>query len=178
MDAKQRQFLDGRIREYAKEQPEILKLRKVLLAIGGEAVVPPQEIDGDIPSLVESGFLMQYPVTLKRMEQHMCHLNTAKLFATGKATAFGTGFSLVGGLWRQHSWGLKRQKDGTNQILETTGKDDLYFGVLYWGVLGKMVTKGEFEFNGVTPPAGLVAELDKSENPEIEGAAVETGSVN
>jgi hypothetical protein len=170
MDVKQKQFLDNRFKEYAKTEPGIKPLKAMLLKLGGEHVVSPMNHDSEIPRLNESGFLMNYPVTVKLMEANMCHLNSVTLFATGKATAYGTGFALTGddGLWRQHSWAIKRQKDGTLGILETTGERDLYFGVLYWGLLGKMFAKGEFEFNGVKPPAELVAELDN-----IQGAAVE-----
>ena len=146
---------EEQFRTYAKAQPEILKLRKILLAIGGEQLVAPASVTRDVPLLVESGFLMDYPVTERFMQPHMCHLNSARLFANGKATAICTGFGLFGGPWVQHSWVLQRQKDGTNRILETTCKYDRYFGILYWGMLGKFVVKKELDFYGVKPPAKL-----------------------
>jgi hypothetical protein len=150
-----RRSFDEQFRKYATEQPEILKLRKILLAIGGEQLLAPARVTHDFPFLVESGFVMDYPVTEKIMRQNMCHVNSARLFAKGAATALCTGFALFGGLWVQHSWALERQKDGTNRILETTGKRDRYFGILYWGILGKFVAMRELDFNGVKPPASL-----------------------
>ena len=157
VDAQRKAFLDKRLRDHAKEQPEILKLQKILLSVGGEQLVAPPSVTHDVPLLVESGFVMDYPVTERIMRPNMCHLNSVELFATGKAIGFSTGFALSedDGLWRQHSWALKRRKDGTNRIIETTCKRYRYFGILYWGPVGKWIAKEEFEFNGVEPPASL-----------------------
>ena len=154
--AEQKRFLKKRLAAHAKEQPEILKLQRLLHLIGGGLLVAPPRVTHDMPFLIESGFVMDYPVTERIMRPSMCHLNSAELFATGKATGLGVGFALSeDGLWRQHSWALKRQKDGTNLILETTGKRLCYFGILYWGLLGKCIAKQEFEFNGIKLPPSL-----------------------
>lgn len=156
MATEQKSFHEKRLREHAKEQPEILELQKILLLVDGEQLVAPPTVTSDVPFLVESGFVMDYPVTERIMQPHMCHLNSVELFAMGKATGFGTGFALTeDGLWWQHSWALERQQDGTNRIIETTGKRERYFGILYWGMLGKCVAKLELQFNGVKPPASL-----------------------
>jgi len=156
-ETEQKGFLRKRLREHAKVQPEILKLQKKLLAVGGGQLVAPPSVTHDVPFLVVGGFVMDYPVTERIMRRNMCHLNSAELFATGKATALCTGFALFDGLWAQHSWALERQKDGTNRIIETTGKRDRYFGILYWGVLGMLAAMTEFELNGVALPNSLAA---------------------
>jgi len=144
------------LEEHARQQPEIMKLQEILLSIGGEHLIAPPSATLDIPFLIEGGFVMDYPVTEVPMEPHRCHLNSAELFATGKATALCNGFALSeDGLWLQHSWALERQKDGTKRIIETTCKRGRYFGILYWGMLGKLVAMKEFEFNGVKPPSSL-----------------------
>src|SRR5260370_40621303 len=83
MNPQQKRFIDDRLREHAKTQPEILKLKKILLKVGGKHLVAPGKITGDIPMLVDSGFVMDYPTRIKLMEANMCHLNSAMLFATG-----------------------------------------------------------------------------------------------
>src|SRR5260221_6627468 len=120
----QKSLLDKRLREHAKKQPEIVKLKKLLLSIAGKHLVAPEMgnrvYDNDVPRLIESGFIMDYPVTERIMEPNACHLNSAVLLATDKATGMCTGYALTDedGLWRQHSWALRRQKDGTNRIIE------------------------------------------------------------
>jgi hypothetical protein len=151
----QKSFLKKRLREHAKVQPEILDLQKILLAVGGKQLDAPPSVTQDIPFLIESGFVMDYPVTERIMQPNMCHLNSAELFAAGEATALCTGFALFGGLWTQHSWALERQEDGTNRILETTGKRERYFGILLWGMFGKFAAMTEFEINGIDLPASL-----------------------
>lgn len=145
-----------RLKEYAKKQPEILNLRKLLLSVGGKQLVPPPGESNEIVHLIESGFVMEHPVTVRIMQSNRCHLNSVELFATGKATGLGTGYALSDdGLWRQHSWAFKRQKDGTNRIIETTSLRDRYFGLPYFGLLGKFAAIREYEFHGLALPASL-----------------------
>lgn len=156
MEIKQKQFLKNKLKEFAKTQPDILKLRRLLLSIGGEEICAPQQIDHDIPFMINNGFIMDLPITMTIMQEHGCHINTARLVATKKNMSFATGFVNFGrGLWSQHSWAIYREKDGTNSIIETTCKGIRYFGVVFSGMWGLMKATGEYECNGVTLPANL-----------------------
>jgi hypothetical protein len=65
------------------------------------------------------------------MERSACHENVAQLWVTKSSglTAIGTGYALSeDGLWRQHSWGVRR--DG---IVETTKVRVKYFGISVQG---------------------------------------------
>src|SRR5580700_5663467 len=72
------------VEEHAKEQPEMLKLQKILLSVGGKRVFAPPMVTDEISFLIEGGFAMDYPVTERRMRPHEFRLNSAELFATGK----------------------------------------------------------------------------------------------
>jgi hypothetical protein len=128
MDPEQKAFLNRRFREAVREQPELKRLKSILLRMGG---ISPRS-DGDIPALLESGFLTSGPITLKIMKSSSCHQNVAALWESRKAgiVAIATGYALSDdGLWRQHSWGIRR--DG---ILETTQPRSKYFGLVLQGV--------------------------------------------
>jgi hypothetical protein len=169
----QRRFLDKRLLDHARKQPEIMDVKDILLSIAGEHVVAPPRITEDTFRIAESGFLMEYPVTTNLMEPHMCHLNSARLIASGEATGLCTGYALFKGLWREHSWAVKRQEDGTNHILETTGSatsfNDKYFGIFYWGVMALLVARHEFQFNGVKLPAAFerLEDIEAGESGDI-----------
>ena len=168
--SERRRSLDRRLFDHAKEQPEIMALKTILLAIAGEHLVAPPSVTQDTFQIIESGFLMECPVALHLMEPHRCHLNSARLVASGDATALCTGYALYRGLWRQHSWALKRQEDGTNHILETTGLGDKYFGILYWGMMAIFIARSEFQFNGVELPTAF-ERLKDSEGAKSRGIA-------
>jgi hypothetical protein len=155
MDNKQKRFLDKRLREHAKIQPEILKLKKLLLNIGGCHLVAPHLVhDSDIPFLIECGFLMQYPVVEKIMERGECHLNASILFAAGRVNAIGTGYAIFSnGLWASHSWGVRREKNGTNVVVETTFRSEYYFGLLMWGPWCELFASNQYDLAGMKPPA-------------------------
>lgn len=62
------------------------------------------------------------------MAKSECHKNVSRLWkkTPNGMAGIGTGYALSGdGLWRQHSWGLRREG-----IPETTGERAKYFGVL------------------------------------------------
>jgi hypothetical protein len=131
MDPEQKAFLNRRFREAVRGQPELKRLRSILLRMGGIFLVAPPRSDGDIPTLLESGFLTSGPITLKIMKCSSCHQNVAALWKGRKAgiVAVATGYALSeDGLWRQHSWGIRR--DG---ILETTQPRTKYFGLVLQG---------------------------------------------
>jgi hypothetical protein len=128
IDPTRKKFLQGRLRKALKEQPDLKKLKVLLLRLGGEFLVAPPFFDQDVPTLLEAGFLMSGPITLKIMKSSMCHQNVASVW---KGRRFGivgvaTGYALSDdGLWRQHSWGVLR-----NGVLETTEARLKYFGIL------------------------------------------------
>jgi hypothetical protein len=95
-----------------------------LLAHGGELVVPPGIPEPDLDLLVADGTLLAPPVDVKDLGGD-CHANVTKLWIDGEIAAVGTGYALVGDLWRQHSWGVKA--DGG--ILETKAGYERYCGV-------------------------------------------------
>lgn len=76
---------------------------------------------------------MSGPVKLKIMRDCACHENVSWLWTAQKReiVAIGTGYALSGdGLWRQHSWGIRRQ-----DLLETTTRREKYYGILLQGAL-------------------------------------------
>ncbi len=131
MSPEQKRLLKRRLREAESKQPDLKRLKVLLLRFGGEFLVAPPRPDPDLPILLESGFLASGPTTLKIMESSSCHRNVA---AVWKAHRFGivaiaTGYALSDdGLWRQHSWGILR--DG---VLETTEARLKYFGIVLQG---------------------------------------------
>jgi hypothetical protein len=123
-----KKFLQARLREAIKAQPEIRRLKLLLLRLGGDFLVAPPTADSDLLELIELGFLIGGPVTLKVMRSSMCHQNVAAAWRTRRFGVIGvaTGYALSeDGLWRQHSWGVLR--DG---VLETTEVRLKYFGIL------------------------------------------------
>jgi hypothetical protein len=131
MTPEQKQFLNRRLRDATKSQPELKRLKSMLLRIGGVFLVAPPKIDGDVSALLESGFLTRGPITIEVMKSSSCHQNVAGLWKRRKAgmVAIAIGYALSDdGLWRQHTWGILR--DG---ILETTEARIEYFGLLLQG---------------------------------------------
>jgi hypothetical protein len=131
--SKQRAFLNDRVLEVSRRQPEILTLRAKLLGIGGaEIVALPLSlgIDPFVPLLEKFGQVMEgRGVTYRRMEPSECHLNVARLWNERKRGSrligVGTGYALSDdGLWRGHSWGLNKRG-----IIETTVSRVKYFGL-------------------------------------------------
>jgi hypothetical protein len=128
MTVEQSRILNRRFREAAERQPDLRVLRRLLLSLGGVHVVAPSSHDVDLKRLIVAGFVMAGPVVRRGMKRSECHRNTAEVWAEKrhKIVGIGTGYSLSDdGLWRQHSWGLRREG-----ILETTVLRVKYFGVL------------------------------------------------
>jgi hypothetical protein len=131
MTPEQKEFLTRRFRVAAKAQPDLRRLRSILLRMGGTFLVPPPKPDGDVAALLEPGFVTSGPITLKIMKCSSCHENVAVLWKRRQAgiIAIATGYALSEDeLWRQHSWGILR--DG---ILETTEARLKYFGLVLQG---------------------------------------------
>jgi hypothetical protein len=131
MTAQQRDLLARRLQAAIEPQPEIGALRALLLGIGGLEIVAPNQIDPDIGALISSGFAMESLVECEPMERSACHANVARLWIAkiSGLIGIGTGYALSDdGLWRQHSWGIRR-----NGILETTKPRMKYFGIALQG---------------------------------------------
>lgn len=131
MDPERKKFLIRRLREASKEQPELRRLKSLLLRFGGEFLVAPPKPDEDIPSILKSGFLVGGRILFKPMTRSSCHQNVSRLWKNRRSGIIGiaTGYALsADGLWRQHSWGLRR--DG---VLETTELRTKYFGLILQG---------------------------------------------
>jgi hypothetical protein len=129
--AQQKSFLNDRFCEAAEQQPEIRALRRILLRIGGVQLVAPPNHDSILPTLIEAGFTMSTPSARKPMRPGTCHVNISSLWMRRlrDIVGIGTGYALsADGLWRQHSWGVRRQG-----ILETTALREKYFGILLQG---------------------------------------------
>ena len=131
MTPEQKTLLRQRLREAVSKQPELKHLKALLLRFGGDYLVAAPTLDPDVPMLLESGFLISGPTTLKVMKSSSCHQNVA---AVWKARRFGivaiaTGYALSeDGLWRQHTWGILREG-----VLETTKARLKYFGIVLHG---------------------------------------------
>jgi len=135
-----------RVEAAIKEQPEFGVLRARLLEHGGAEVVPPwgwnNELlqyvlvrDPDLPAFVDHGYLMLGPVVCRSrgMEPNRCHENIARLWLHQRKRdaliGIATGYCLDGGLWRQHSWGIRK-----HSLLETLGEREKYFGIRLEGI--------------------------------------------
>ena len=91
-------------------------------------MVAPASPDATLHLLIEAGFVMAGPVVRRTMKKSQCHRNVARIWLEKRLEliGIGTGYSLSDdGLWREHSWGLRREG-----ILETTVSRVKYFGVL------------------------------------------------
>ena len=124
-------FLNSKLREAAAKQPELKRLKALLLRLGGDLLVAPSKPDQDVPMLLEQGFVMSGPIKLKVMKSNSCHQNVALVWSKRKFGIVGiaTGYALTNdGLWRQHSWGILRFG-----VLETTSTRLTYFGIALQG---------------------------------------------
>jgi len=131
MTPEQKAFLSRRLRDAVGKQPDLKRLKAMLLRFGGEYLVAPPKPDQDLPMLLEQGFLIAGPTKLKMMKSSSCHQNVACVWTKRRFGIVGiaTGYALSeDGLWRQHSWGILR--DG---VLETTEVRLKYFGIVLQG---------------------------------------------
>lgn len=131
MDSERKKFLRERLSRAVAEQPELVSLRRLLCLIGGDELVAPADTDPNLRHLLRMGFMMSGPVVFRRMRGGSCHSNVARLWRKNQPTliGLGTGYALSDdGLWRQHSWGVRREG-----VLETTSPRTKYFGLLLQG---------------------------------------------
>ena len=86
------------IQKGLKRYPELKPLRKKLLLIGGEEIVPREE--PDLNKIIKRGKLFKNKAILTRLRMVSCHTNVAELYAT-KGFKIATGWALSDdGLWR------------------------------------------------------------------------------
>jgi hypothetical protein len=97
---------------------------RMVLAHGGELVVPPMHPEPDLDDLLAASTLHGPRVESLDLGGD-CHENVAKLWIEDRVDAVGTGYALTEGLWRQHSWGVA--DDGV--VLETKWPAERYFGL-------------------------------------------------
>lgn len=111
-------------------------LREKLVAFAGDAVCLAFD-EPDIDVILERGqFWPGHNAKLIKGYPSKCHRNAADLYrinpelvSAGKL-CICTGYALSeDGLWRQHSW-LIRKNQRSNQIIETTQKRVLYMGAV------------------------------------------------
>jgi hypothetical protein len=131
MTGNQRGLLDRRFRAALELQPEISDLRSLLLQMGGKELVAPNGLDPDLDAVIRTGREMKDSVEYEAMDGSSCHTNVARLWlvTNGGLVGIGTGYALSDdGLWRQHSWGVRRRG-----LVETTRPRVRYFGIMLTG---------------------------------------------
>ena len=125
MNKEQAEFLEDKLAKLCEKQPRFRILSRRLLEIGGVQVVAPTAPDPELDQLLEDGFLHPQKPVLEESEANGCHANSAALWLQEHIDAIGTGYCLSeDGLWRQHSWGLRKE-----QLIETTELRTVYFGL-------------------------------------------------
>jgi len=104
-------------------------LEKLLLSKGGDSVLI--RTDDDIDKVLRRGKLfteVNKTVSSKmKGKDSQCHFNASRCWDANKdKTQLVTGFYLLDGIWREHSWVLLKGK-----VVETTSnKADMYFGYI------------------------------------------------
>jgi hypothetical protein len=98
---------------------------RMVLAHGGELVVPPLHPEPDLDRLLADSS-MHGPQVRALQGDGNCHAKVAGLWFEGRLDVIGSGYALHDdGLWRQHSWGI--WPDGV--VLETKWAFVKYFGL-------------------------------------------------
>ena len=121
-DSQQKRFLDKKFLDAKKGQPEWVSLKKKLLSLGGDLVVA--DYEEDLFNILKRGILWNKTDKYVSGMTSQCHHNTANLYMKEKIDQIVTGYALSSdGLWRQHSWGLLK-----NKTVETTERRIKYFG--------------------------------------------------
>ncbi len=124
-------FLAKRFREFSKNQPELRELRRILLRLGGEEVIPPVDHDPTIHFLIDFGIVYSGPVLLVtgshgRQDRALGRIWMRRLHGI---VGVGAGYALDNeGLWREHSFGIRREG-----VIETSAAQRKYFGLLLLG---------------------------------------------
>ncbi|HEX9413019.1 MAG TPA: hypothetical protein VF916_05905 [Ktedonobacterales bacterium] len=125
-------FLDARLAEHLKQQPEFAALVDRLLGIAGVRVVPPGAPDPHLEKLLGHGQLWDGSAKLVRGTPGRCHENAARLYQRNPVWfRVVTGYALsADGLWRQHSWVYDMAPRSRRRTTETTERRVRYYGVM------------------------------------------------
>lgn len=124
-------FLSKRLREFSKSQPELRELRRILLKLGGEELIPPPDHDPVTNFLIDYGIVFAGPVVLKQSRHRPEERTLGRIWNRHLhgIVGIGLGYALDDdGLWREHSFGILREG-----ILETMAPKRKYFGLLLIG---------------------------------------------
>ena len=97
---------------------------RILLAHGGDLVVPPITPESDLDALLGGAIIQPSPAAELDLGGN-CHANVARLWIEGDVAGIGTGYGLIGGLWRQHSWAV----DADGALRETKSRHERYVGI-------------------------------------------------
>lgn len=121
--------LEQREAEVFRMAPQAKELKEQLLGFGGERVIW-HFSELYLEELLKEGRRFKGSAARLQLGRPCnCHGNVAELYLTGFAkqnTSIASGYALsADGLWRQHSWGLKRP-----HIIETTSPREMYYGFL------------------------------------------------
>ncbi len=120
------EILNSEIPGYAENWK---KLSEILLAIGGDVVVPMPFADQFLSHQVNRGRVMEpTSVRLELGEPSNCFENSENIVNQSNSHGvFCVGYALSDdGLWREHGW-VWDQRDGS--IVETTVLRECYFGI-------------------------------------------------
>jgi hypothetical protein len=108
---------------------DLTELKKRILKKGGQhfqrnAWIAPQVPPGCCKRLLIDGrFIAGSDAILHRMRMRGCHENARRL-ASRKGVELWTGFGLLEGCWRVHSWCVEAKR-----VVETTMLHELYYGI-------------------------------------------------
>jgi hypothetical protein len=104
MTPEQEKSLSRRLRGATGKQPELKRLKTLLLRFGGEFLVAPPKPDADVPLLLEHGFLTSGPTKLKVMKSSSCHQNMATVWKKRRfgIVAIATGYALSEDVHHRH----------------------------------------------------------------------------
>jgi hypothetical protein len=113
----------------SKPKKAVQDLASLLFQHGGNrAYIPFEEVPLCEAYATLGQLILPKKVKMKRGEERRCHLNSLvqSTMSLGKLS-FVTGFGLIEktGMWHAHSWLTTK----SGQIIETTVKRDMYFGV-------------------------------------------------
>ena len=110
------------------QQNKLLKLRSILLSLGGEDLVILDEGESEIDEILKDGQVFEATYKKVRGEVCNCHQNVIEQKEKHPDKyRIVTGYALSDdGLWRQHSWLV----DKKNRTYETTMPRILYYGFI------------------------------------------------
>lgn len=114
-----------------KIDERMVELHEKLLQFGGNETCFPA-YEEDLNAILTRGQLwLGDRITFMPGRPSQCHSNSCELYELNKdkfEVAIATGYALSkDGLWRQHSWLMKRNARSI-EVIETTEKRVLYFG--------------------------------------------------